>query len=132
MWEVGLPPSPVQFSSHRWFYKLSCSWFLGVCCHSCLLQLACCEGFPLSPSSALRVPHPLWYVPFFCYCLLFRFFFLFSLGGGQSFQGAMLIWLRVVCGSTIYHLAHLVVCIFPSHLGAAVWRWHGSPPGFFV
>jgi hypothetical protein len=25
MWEVGLPPSPVQFSSHRHFHKLSCS-----------------------------------------------------------------------------------------------------------
>jgi hypothetical protein len=35
---------------------------------------------------------------FCCYCLLFSFFFLFSLGGGQSVQGAMLIWPRVVCG----------------------------------
>jgi hypothetical protein len=26
---------------------------------------------------------------------------LFSLGGGQSFQGAMLLWLRLVCGSTM-------------------------------
>jgi hypothetical protein len=25
MWEVGFPPSPVQFSSHCHFYKLSCS-----------------------------------------------------------------------------------------------------------
>jgi hypothetical protein len=25
MWEVGLPPSPVQFSSHHHFHKLSCS-----------------------------------------------------------------------------------------------------------
>jgi hypothetical protein len=25
MWEVGLPPSPVQFSSHRHFHKLSSS-----------------------------------------------------------------------------------------------------------
>jgi hypothetical protein len=24
-WEVGLPPSPVEFSSHQRFYKLSCS-----------------------------------------------------------------------------------------------------------
>jgi hypothetical protein len=29
MWEVGLPPSPVEFSSHRHFYKLSCSCLLG-------------------------------------------------------------------------------------------------------
>jgi hypothetical protein len=29
MWEVGLPPSPVEFSSHRHFYKLSCSKVAG-------------------------------------------------------------------------------------------------------
>jgi hypothetical protein len=69
---------------------------------------------------------------FCCYCLLFSFFFLFSLGGGRSVQGAMLIWPRVVCGSTAYCLAHLVVCVFPSHLGTAVWRQCGSPPGFSV
>jgi hypothetical protein len=39
------------------------------------------------------------------------FFGLFSLGGGQTVQGAMLIWPRVVCGSTMCHLAHLVVCV---------------------
>jgi hypothetical protein len=49
MWEVGLSPSPVEFSSHCRFYKLSRSLLLGVCCRSCLLQLACCEGFPLPP-----------------------------------------------------------------------------------
>jgi hypothetical protein len=32
----------------------------------------------------------------------------------------MLIWPRVVCGSTVCLLAHLVVCIFPSSLGAGV------------
>jgi hypothetical protein len=36
-WEVGFPLSPVEFSSHHCFYKLSCSWLLHVCCHSCLL-----------------------------------------------------------------------------------------------
>jgi hypothetical protein len=30
MWEVGLPPSPVEFSSHRHFYKFFHSWLLGV------------------------------------------------------------------------------------------------------
>jgi hypothetical protein len=29
MWEVGLPPSPVKFSSHCHFHKLSCSCLLG-------------------------------------------------------------------------------------------------------
>jgi hypothetical protein len=59
---------------------------------------------------------------------------LFALGGGLCVQGAMLIWHRVVCVSTVYHLAHLVVCIFPIHLGCGPgallfslfnmkWRW---------
>jgi hypothetical protein len=34
---VALPPSPVESSSHRHFYKLSRSWLLGGCHHSCLL-----------------------------------------------------------------------------------------------
>jgi hypothetical protein len=47
---------------------------------------------------------------FYC-CLLFSLVFaLFSLGGGWSVQGAMLIWPRFVCGSTECRLAHLVVC----------------------
>jgi hypothetical protein len=55
---------------------------------------------------------------------------LFSPGGGQSVQGAMLIWLRVVCGSTMYHLAYLVY-IFPSLLGVGNWQ-PGGPPGFSI
>jgi hypothetical protein len=49
---------------------------------------------------------------FFLAAFLFSLFFslFFPLGGGQSVQGAMLIWPRVVCGSTICCLAHLVVC----------------------
>jgi hypothetical protein len=81
MWEVGLPPSPVEFSSHHHFYKLSHSWLLGVCRCSCLLRLACCEGFS-SPALALRVPHSLCYVSFL---LLFIQFFLFPwVGVGLS------------------------------------------------
>jgi hypothetical protein len=38
-WEVDLPPSPVEFSSHCHFYKLSHSCLLGMCCCcSCLLR----------------------------------------------------------------------------------------------
>jgi hypothetical protein len=37
MWEVGLPLSPVEFSSPHHFYKLSCSWLLGMCHRSCFL-----------------------------------------------------------------------------------------------
>jgi hypothetical protein len=56
---------------------------------------------------------------------------LFSLGGGWSVQGAMLIWPRVVCGRTTYHLAYLVH-VFPSCLGVGIWQWPGGPPDFSV
>jgi hypothetical protein len=69
---------------------------------------------------------------FCCYCLLFSFLLFFPWVGGQSVQRAMLIWPRVVCGSTACHLAHLVVCIFPCCLGTGVWQWCGSPPGFSI
>jgi hypothetical protein len=55
--EVGLPPSPVEFSSFRQSHKLSRSWLLGVCHCS----------HPLCPGPAClftvpgRIPHhPLW------------------------------------------------------------------------
>jgi hypothetical protein len=81
---------------------------------------------PLSPSLELRAPHPLCQVSI----VLISYYSvsLFSPGGGQSVQGAMLIWPRVVCGNTVYHLAHLV-CVFPSRLGMGNW-WLGGPPGF--
>jgi hypothetical protein len=75
------------------------------------------------PSPSLRCSwHPALFAIclFCCYCLLFSFFFLFSLGRGRSVQGVMLIWPRVVCGSTTYRLAHLVVRVFPSPLGFSV------------
>jgi hypothetical protein len=128
-WEVGLPPSPVEFSSHCHFYKLSRSWLLGMCRHSCLLQLACCEGFPLPPFGTQGAPSSLLRV-FFIVIAYYSVFF--SLGGGQSVQGVMLIWPRIVCGSTMCHLAHLVVRIFPSCLGTGIWQQCGSPPDFFV
>jgi hypothetical protein len=89
------------------------------------------EGLPLPPS-ALRAPHSLCYMSFLLLLLIIQFFFLFSLGGGRSVQGAMLIWPRVVCGSTACCLAHLVVCVFPSGLGTSVWWWRRIPPGFSI
>jgi hypothetical protein len=79
---VGLPPSPVEFSSHCHFYKLSHSWLLGVCCFSCLLQLAC-EGFSL-PTSVLRVPYPLCYMSFLLLLLIIQFLFFPWVGVGLS------------------------------------------------
>jgi hypothetical protein len=107
MWEVGLPPA-------------------SGCC-------ACAAAPAFSSWLVVRdfPSPPLWCSGhlalfatclFCCYCLLFSFIFLFSLGGVWSVQQAMLIWPRVVCGSTMCHLAHLVVCVFPSGLGSGFWR----------
>jgi hypothetical protein len=74
-------------------------------------------------------PHSLLCV-FLLLLLITQFLFL-SLGGDQFVQGAMLIWPRVACGSTTYNLAHIVVRVFPSHLGTGVW-WCGIPPSFSV
>jgi hypothetical protein len=87
------------------------------------------RDFP-SPPLWCSVHPTLFATCLFCiYCLLFCFF---SLGGGWSVQGAMLIWPRVVCGRTTYCLAHLVVHVFPSCLGAAIWLRPRSPPGFSI
>jgi hypothetical protein len=106
-WEVSLPPFPVE---------LSRSWLLGLCRHSCLLCPACLFTVPWgivpAPLFGTQVAPPSLLCIFFCFCLLFSlvFFLFFSLGWGQSVQGAVLIWPRVVSGSTACCLAHLVVC----------------------
>jgi hypothetical protein len=67
MWEVGLPPSPLKFSSHCHFQQLSCSCLLGGAAapagrHVCL-QFTWEVGLPSSPvqfSSLLhshKLPH---------------------------------------------------------------------------
>jgi hypothetical protein len=65
MWEVGLPPSLVKFSSHCHFHMLSCSCLLGGAAapssrHVCL-QLTWEVGLPSSPVefSSLRHSHKL-------------------------------------------------------------------------
>jgi hypothetical protein len=57
--------------------------------------------------------------------LLITQFLFFSPGGGQSFQGAMLLWPRLVCGGTAYRVAHLVR-VFPSRMGAGHWWPRGA------
>jgi hypothetical protein len=109
------------YSSHgKWVFYLSCGVFLPPpLLQAFLLLIAGCmllllpslarpglfifssrRDFP-PPALALRVPHPLCYVSLLVLLLITQFLF-FSLGGGQSVQGAMLIWPRVVCGSTAY------------------------------
>jgi hypothetical protein len=67
---------------------------------ACLACLFTVPGrIPFPQSSALRAPHPLSCVSYLFLLLITQFLF-FSLGGGQSVQGAMLLWPRLVCGST--------------------------------
>jgi hypothetical protein len=94
-----------------------------------LVYLQFHEGFLLPPYLVLTVPCPLCYMSILLLLFIIQFFFLFSLG--QSVQGAMLIWPRVVCGTTMCRLAHLVVCVLPGSLGAGIWQ-HGGPPGFSI
>jgi hypothetical protein len=70
--------------------------------------------------SALCTPPSLLCV--FSFLIAYYSVSLFSPGGGRSVQGTMLIWPRDVCGSTTYHLTHLVVHVFPSHLGTGDWQ----------
>jgi hypothetical protein len=46
------------------------------------------------------VPHPLSCMSYLFLLLITQFLF-FSPGGDQSIQGAMLLWPRLVCGSTV-------------------------------
>jgi hypothetical protein len=123
---VGSAPFPTlqwSFPHDSHFYKLSCSKVAG-------------QGPPLLPSASLFIyssvrdfpSPPLWCSgrpALFATCLLlllfilFVFFLFFPWEGSQSVQGAMLIWPRVVCGSTTCHLALLVVCF--SQAGR---NWH--------
>jgi hypothetical protein len=106
LWEVGLPSSPVEFSSLRHSHKLSCSWLLGVApapARGCPAHPACLftvpGRIPFPQSSAFRAPHPLSCWCLHCsYCLLLSFSFF--PGWGSVCPEAMLLWPRLVCGST--------------------------------
>jgi hypothetical protein len=140
MWEVGLPPSPVQFSSHCPFISfpapdywavlllLPAAMFIYSSCGKWVFPpllwsfppSATLTSFPApgcwacAPAPARASPTHPGRIPFpnlqcsVCPPLLPRVFIVliayysvspFSLGGGQSVQGAMLLWPRVVCGS---------------------------------
>jgi hypothetical protein len=90
---------------------------------ACLFRVP--GGIPLHPSSELRRP------TLFIVLIAYYSVSLFSLGGIWSVQGPMLIWPRVVCGSTMYPLAHLVR-VSLSHLAMGDWRWPWGPPGFSI
>jgi hypothetical protein len=135
-WEVGVPPSPVEFTSLCHSHKLSCSWSWVHAPASAGASLARPSLFIYSLGK--DSPPPLFGAQgtppsLLCVFIVLIAYYSVSLsspGGGWSVQGAMLIWPRVVCGSTVYCLAHLVH-VFPSHLGVSVWQ-PGSLPGFFI
>jgi hypothetical protein len=90
------------------------------------------RNFP-SPPSTLRVPHPLCYVSPLLLLLIIQFLFLFSLGEGWFVQGAMLIWPRVVCGSTtvvLWSASSKAVCMLVAGGVEASWflrlMWSGD------
>jgi hypothetical protein len=75
-WEVGLPPSPVEFSS-----STTLTSFPAPGCWSHPLQpgpaglFTILGGIPLPPSLALRAPHPLCYVSLLFLLLITQFLF---------------------------------------------------------
>jgi hypothetical protein len=122
------PPHRVEFSSHCHFYKLSRSWLLGVCWRSCLLQLACCEGFPSPPLGAQGTPPSLLLVFF----IVIQFvFFLFSLGGGWSVQGGYAELAQGCLWEYCVPLSSPGGLLLPGQWGAGVWQ-HESPPRFSI
>jgi hypothetical protein len=153
LWEVTLHPLSqacvfIYSSRGRWVFPLSCGVFLPLPLSQAFPLLVAGHTAPLLPSlarpglfiysSGKDSPPPLqcsvrptlFATCLYCsYCLLLSFSF-FPGWGGQSVQGAMLIWPRVACGSTVYCLAHLV-CFFPSCLGMGNWCPRG-PPGFSI
>jgi hypothetical protein len=94
-WEVGLPPLLWSFPPTAAFTSFPapscwpCATTPAFSGQAWLVYLQFQEGFP-SPSLALRAPHPVYYMSLLFLLLITQFLF-FSLGGGQSVQGAMLI-----------------------------------------
>jgi hypothetical protein len=69
-------------------------------------------------SGALRTPRSLCCRSFSVLCLLFRFFF--CRVGGQSVQGAMLVYPNAGCGSAVHCLfAYVLVCVSQEDLELA-------------
>jgi hypothetical protein len=82
MWEVGLLPSPVEFSSLHHSHKLSCSWLLGACPHSRRSLSGLPSLFIYSsgkdsprPPLVLSEPHPLCNVSLLFLLLITQFLF---------------------------------------------------------
>jgi hypothetical protein len=81
----------VEFSSHCHFYKLSHSWLLGRCRHSCLLWLACLFtilwGISSLPLFGAQGAPPSLLCVFFVVIAYFSVFFSFFPGWGSVCSG---------------------------------------------
>jgi hypothetical protein len=135
-WEVGLPHSPVEFSSFHYSHKLSHSWLLGThhCSHPLfygLAQLAYLQfwdGFPSPP--LWHSGHPtLFAMCLYCsYCLLVSFSFfpgwglVCPVGYADLAQGCL--WKYCVL------LSSPCPCL-PKPSGTGIWH-PGGPPGFSI
>jgi hypothetical protein len=86
------------------------------------------RGCPF-PLFTLRAPCPLCYMSFSCCCCLFSLFFSFFLGWGSFCPGGYADLAQVVCGSSMSHLAHMVVCV--SRAGRK-WRLVAREPSWFL
>jgi hypothetical protein len=100
------PPSPVEFSSLATltsFPAPGCWARAPAPARASPAHLVCLftvpGRIPFPQSLVLSVPHPLSRV--FIVLIAYYSVSLFSRGGGQSVQGAMLIWPRLVCGTTM-------------------------------
>jgi hypothetical protein len=129
-WEVPLPHSPVELSSRQpplQAFPLQVARAATPAFSGWLVYLQFCEGLPFPPL-ALRAPRPLCYMSFFVVVVVYSvwFFSFFSLSVGQSVQEAMLIWPRVVWGSTVCHLASLVFCVFQAGRSWCLVAWDPS------
>jgi hypothetical protein len=111
MWEVGLPSSPVEFSSLHHSHKLSLSWLLGTHPRS-RWSLSGLPSLFIYSSGKDSLPPifgaqcaPPSFLHVFIVLIAYYSVSLFSPGGGWSVQRAMLLWPRVVCGSTAVPLS---------------------------
>jgi hypothetical protein len=132
-WRWVFPPLLWGFPPSTTLISFPCSWLLcapTLSGQARLVYLHFQAGFPSPSFGAQGTPPSLLHV--FIVLIAYYSVSLFSPGGDRSVQGAMLIWPRVVCGSTAYHLAHLVVHVFPSHLGTGNWQQPRGLPGFSV
>jgi hypothetical protein len=105
-WDVGLPTSPVEFSSLHHSHKLSCSRLLGACPHSHQSLSSPPSLFIYSPGKDSLPPifsaqfAPPSFPRVFIVLIAYKSVSLFSPRWRSVCPGAMLLWPRLVCGST--------------------------------